>query len=272
MQSQLTGDYLSAFKGTGLDFDQLRDYEMGDDVRFIDWNSSAKANKLVVKQFIEERDRTIILAIDVSASTNFSSTEELRNETIAHLATALTFIANINKDKVGVLFFSDHVEKWIPPSRGKAHYNTILKALFTIKVQNKKTSINQALHFLLSLKKRNAILFMLSDWIDDFEGYSKLLKIARFKYDFIGVRLLDEREEKLPAFGLLPIYDPETGETITIDTRPKKKKINEFLQNYRHEQKKNFEKHKIELLDLEVGKPFINPLIKFFHKRTRRQI
>jgi len=272
MQSQLTGDYLSAFKGTGLDFDQLRDYEMGDDVRFIDWNSSAKANKLVVKQFIEERDRTIILAIDVSASTNFASTEELRNETIAHLATALTFIANINKDKVGVMFFSDHVEKWIPPSRGKTHYHTILQALFTIKVQKKKTSINQALHFLLSLKKRNAILFMLSDWIDDFEDYSKLLKIARFKYDFIGVRLLDEREEKLPAFGLLPIYDPETGETITIDTRSKKKEINEFLQSYRHEQKKNFEKHKIELLDLEVGKPFINPLIKFFHKRIRRQI
>lgn len=269
MQSTLVGDYLSAFKGSGLDFDQLREYQMGDDIRFIDWNSSAKSNKLMVKQFIEERDRTIILAIDISASSDYSSDHELRSQTIAQVAASLAFIATTNKDKVGALFFSSEIEKWIPPSRGKGHYAKILESIFSIKPKQKSTCIKSALNFLLSLKQRNSILFMLSDWIDDSESYVKLLKIARYKFDFIGIRFLDACEQKLPLYGLIDLEDPETGESVTIDTR---KDTDTFLRARQLEQNRLFKKQKIDLLDLSVGKPFVTPLIQFFHHRTRKQI
>jgi uncharacterized protein (DUF58 family) len=266
MQSTLVGDYLSAFKGTGLEFDQIREYQIGDDVRFIDWNSSAKSNKIMIKQFVEERDRTVILAIDVSASGRFSSEAELRSQTISNVACALAFIATHNKDKVGALFFSDKVEKWIPPSRSTSHYVKILEAVTTLKPKSKKTDIEQALRFLLSLKSRNAILFMLSDWIGT--PQTSLLKIARFKFDFIGIRFLDKVEKQFPNVGILKIDDPETGMTRTIDT----KTISKFLRAEELKLTNTFKKYKIDLLDLVSGKPFVNDMIKFFHQRTRRQI
>lgn len=267
-KNAITGDYLSAFKGTGLEFDQLREYNMGDDIRFIDWNSSAKMNKMMVKQFVEERDRTIILAIDISASSVFSSNEELRESTISNVATTLAFISTHNKDKVGALFFSDKIEKWIAPKKGRSHFGKIVEHLFSIKATNKKTDISQALSFLISLKKKNSVVFLLSDWIDDTDKYSKLLKVASIKFDLIGMRFLDACEHTIPKFGFLDIQDPETGESITIDTR----KENKYLKNRQEEQEKLFSKNKIDLLDLQVGKPFVNKIIKFLHKRIRRQV
>ncbi|MFH0898082.1 MAG: DUF58 domain-containing protein, partial [bacterium] len=187
----ITGDYLSAFKGSGLEFDRLRDYQMGDDIRFIDWKSSAKMNKLMVKEFVEERDRTVILGIDISASSLYSSQQELRTESIAQLATTLAFVAQENKDKVGAFFFSDHIEKWIPPCKGNLHIGKIIDTIFTIKPKGKKTNITEALRFLVNLKKRNAIAFMISDWIDVSSLYSKLLRVASVEYDFLAVRILD---------------------------------------------------------------------------------
>lgn len=270
-QSSLTGDYLSAFKGSGLEFDQLREYLVGDDIRFIDWKSSAKMNKMMIKQFVEERDRVIILAIDISSSDFYSSGSELRRETIAQISAALTFVATHNKDKVGALFFSDQVEKWIPPKKGRAHFGKIIETLFSIEqeTKEKKTNIAEAFRFLMRLKKRNAILFMISDWIDETESYKKLLKIANVKFDLVGIRILDSCEQKIPNFGLLKIKDPETSETTTIDT---KTNINTFLNRRKIEQEKLFKRQKIDLLDLTIGQPFINKMIKFFHQRTRRQI
>lgn len=268
MQSPLIDDYLSAFKGIGLEFDQIREYQVGDNVRFIDWNSSAKMNKIMIKQFIEERDRTIILAIDVSSSSIFSSQEELRRETTTQIASALAFIATHNRDKIGVLFFSDQVEKWIPPSRGKAHYGKIIESLMSITPKNKKTNIGQALRFLLSLKNRNAILFVLSDWIDPVENYSSLLKVARYKFDMIGVKLTDLTEQTFPNFGYINVYDPETNLETTVDSN----KLNHHLKVNELALTKLFQKHKIDLLELTVGKPFINKMIKFFHLRIKRQI
>lgn len=270
-QTSLAGDYLSAFKGTGLEFDQLREYQIGDDIRFIDWNSSAKMNKMMIKQFVEERDRVIILAIDLSASSQYASQPELRAETITQVATALAFIATQNKDKVGALFFSDRVEKWIEPKRGRAHYGKIIETLLSIKPTGKTTDIKEALRFLISLKKRNSIVFMLSDWIESGarDDYTKLLKIASIKFDFIGIRFLDLCEQKLPSFGLIDMQDPETGSMCTIDTRSK---LNVFLKSRKIAQEKLFKKYKIDLLDLTVGKPFANKMIEFFHQRIRRQI
>ncbi len=275
MQSSIAGDYLSAFKGSGLEFNQLREYQQGDDVRFIDWNSSAKMDKIMVKQFIEERDRTIIIAIDISTSSLYSSTYELRQATIAQVAATLSYIAHVCKDKVGVLFFSDQVEKWIPPSRGSAHVGSIIDTIFSFKPAGKKTSINEALRFLIKLKKRNAVIFMLSDWIDADESYKKLLKIAGVEYDFIGVRLLDTCESTFPDIGLLEVVNPETDMVSFIDTRKTRTLLNPlnlFLKKRIIEQKKLFDKYSVDLLDLPVGKPFVNTLISFFHLRTRRQI
>ncbi|MBY0353865.1 DUF58 domain-containing protein [Candidatus Babeliales bacterium] len=275
MQSSLSGDYLSAFKGSGLEFDQLRDYQMGDDIRFIDWNSSAKMNKIMVKQFIEERDRTVIIAIDVSASSRYASQEELRKDSIAQVATALAFIAEENKDKVGALFFSDRIEKWIPPSRGPLHVGSLLETIFSLEPKGTGTNFNEALRFLINAKKRNAIVFMLSDWINNANDYSKLLKVASVEYDFIGMRFQDPCETNFPDIGLLEVHDPETGAIFTLDTRKKRQEVsplNLFINKEWRLQKEMFSKYNIDLLDFIIGRPFINPLIRFFHQRIRRQI
>lgn len=271
MQSSFVGDYTSAFKGSGLEFEQIREYQLGDDVRRIDWNSSAKNNKMMVKQFIEERERTIILAIDVSASSIYSSQQELRQDLIAQLSGTLALVAAHNKDKVGALFFSDRVERWIAPSRGPTHIGNILEAIFTTNPTGKETNIEQALKFLIKLKKRNAVIFMLSDWIDTPERYENILKVARCTYDFVGIRILDTCERALPDVGLLDIQDPETGILYTLDTA-KHKKILLHLQTRLLEQKRMFEKYKIDLLDITIGHSFVNQLVMFLHQRIRRQI
>lgn len=272
MHSSLVGDYSSAFKGTGLEFDQLREYQMGDDIRFIDWNSSAKMNKMMVKQFIQERDRTVIIMLDLSASTLFSSAHELRKDLITNIAASLAFIASSNKDKVGLLCFSDGIDQWIPPARGKAHYGRVIKALTTLTAQQKKTDLAQALKFLIGLKKRNAIVFMLSDWIDPYSDYARLLNIARVEYDFVAMRMLDKIEHQFPAVGLLEVEDIESGKRSCLNTNAGKGSLNTILEARILEQKRLFEKNRIDLLDLEVGQSFIMPLIKFFHQRTRRQV
>ncbi len=276
MRSSLVGDYLSAFKGTGLEFDQIRDYQVGDDIRFIDWNSSAKMNKMMVKQLIEERDRTVILMIDVSASSNYSSQQELRKDMIAQVAASLAFIAGENKDRVGALFFSDRVEKWIAPSRGIVHVGKIIESVFSIQPQSSKTDIAEALRFLVGLKKRNAVVFMLSDWIDEVSNYDKILKVASCEHDFVGIRFLDDCEGYFPDTGLLEVQDPETLESFFIDSRQKKIQdklnLNYALQLRLKEQKKLFEKYRIDLLNLNVGRSFVNPMVNFFRQRIKRQI
>ncbi|MCB9493679.1 MAG: DUF58 domain-containing protein [Epsilonproteobacteria bacterium] len=270
MQSSLTGDYLSAFKGSGLEFDQLREYQFGDDVRFIDWNSSAKMNKIMIKQFTEERDRTIILAIDLSTSSHFSSQQDLKKDLIAQVAATIAFVASNNKDKVGAVFFSDHIEHWIAPARGNSHVGKIIENIFSLQPKSKQTNLQEALRFLIRLKKRNAVVFMLSDFIDELDSYKKLLNIVRYEYDFIAMRILDECEKALPNVGKLQVQDPETGGTYHIDTSLKQ--LNTFLQKRLIEQKKVFERCKIDMLDLHIGRSFIHVLVNFFHQRIRRQI
>lgn len=281
VKSTIVGDYLSAFKGMGMEFHQLREYQPGDEVRLIDWNSFAKSNKFMVKQFIEERDRTVILVIDISASSGYSSKDELRQDTISQVASVLAMVASENKDKVGALFFSDHVEKWIPPSRKASSIGLILEDLLKLRPTAKKTSIKDSLRFLADLKKSNAIIFFLSDWIDEENSYSKLLKVVSCKHDFIAVRLLDDCEKSLPNIGLIDVCDPETGEMTTISLSDQKyasedsfakKSLNDVLATRIQKQKKLFNLYKIDLLDLRVGLPFINDLTKFFHKRIRRSI
>lgn len=275
MHTTLSGDYASAFKGSGLEFDQLREYQAGDDIRSIDWNSSAKMNRLMVKQFIEERDRTIILCIDTSASTIYGSSGLLRSELIAQVAAALTCIAGANKDKVGALFFSDIIEGWIPPKRSSLQTGKILEKIFSIKPRNKKTNAEAALRFLIDLKKRNSIVFFLSDWFFDSPMYEKLLRVASIEYDLVALRFLDEREHNFLDIGLIEIQDPESGLSITIDTAAKNPaglSMQETLKARLIQQKRLFDKHKIDYVDIPLAEDFFGYLAKYFHSRTKRQI
>lgn len=276
MHTTLSGDYASAFKGSGLEFDQLREYQVGDDVRNLDWNSSAKMNRLMVKQFIEERDRTIILCIDVSASSIYGSAGMLRSELIAQVGAALTFIANHHKDKVGALFFSDIIEKWIPPKRSSVQVGTIIEKMFSIKPRSKKTNAEVALRFLIDLKKKNSILFFLSDWFFDSPAYEKLLRVAVLEYDLVALRFLDDREQEFIDIGLLDFVDPElSGQRITIDTSAKNStglSLKEALSARLIKQKRLFDKYKIDYVDIPLREDFFGHLAKYFHARTKRQI
>ena len=276
MKSNLSGDYLSAFKGSGLEFDQIREYQIGDDIRSIDWNSSAKMNKMMIKQLIEERDRTVILAIDVSPSSIFTSKHEFKKDLMQQVAACLTFISSENKDRVGALFFTDRVEKWIPPSRGNTHIAQILENIFSLEPNGKGTDIEKVLSFLVGLKKRNTVVFMLSDWIDEVDDYSKILRVVACEYDFVGIRFLDECEKNLQDVGLLDIQDLESGQHFVVDTKKRSDidplNLNVFLRSRLIEQKRLFEKYRVDLLDLMVGQSFINPMINFFKLRIRRQI
>ena len=266
ISSNLSGDYLSAFKGSGMEFHQIREYQPGDDIRFIDWNNTVKTDKLMVKQYVEERDRTIVLMVDVSMSGKYSSKLELKHDLISNVTSALAFIADESSDNVGAMFFSDKVEKWIHPEKG--HIHSILESLLELEPENKKTDISEALKFLIGLKKRNLVVFMLSDFIDDVEKYSSLLKIVSVKHDFIGIRILDELEKNIPDIGFIEVLDPETGGQFVIDT----KEMNQLLTDNLYKVKKTFDKYKIDLLDLTCGHQFAGELAKFFHKRIRRSI
>ena len=268
VSTSLSGDYLSAFKGSGMEFDQIREYQVGDDIRFIDWNSSAKANKLMVKQFIEERDRTIILMIDISSSGEYASDIELKKELVAKVASSIALISSENSDKVGAIFFTDKVEKWMPPKKGIPHINNILETILSIQPQSKKTDIAESLRFLVSQRKHNWVVFMLSDFIDTEENYSKFLKVASCKHDFIGIRITDSFEQEIPDVGFIEVNDPETGEQIILDT----KNLSGFLKKRFEGLRKTFDKYKIDLLDLNTNKPFAIELMKFFRKRIRRSI
>jgi uncharacterized protein (DUF58 family) len=185
----------------------------------------------------------------------------------------LAFVANDNKDKVGAVFFSDKIEKWIAPGSGSGHIGQILENIFSLQPEGKKTDIAGLLKFLINLKKRNAIVFILSDWIDDIENYKKLLKVCSVEYDLIGFKFCDKCEHILPNIGLLDVLDQETGQSVTIDLRRNgQKKLHKFLFKFHEQQERLFEKYRVDMLEFTVGQPFVNQLVNFLHRRIRRQI
>jgi hypothetical protein len=268
LSGSLVGDTRSALKGTGFEFDQIREYQQGDDVRFIDWRASARTDKILVKQFIEERSRTLLLAVDISASSFFSSSQELRHDILAQVTSALAMVAEYGKDKVGLCLFSDKIEAYIPPGSGKFHVHTIMEAVFGAEPQHKKTNIAIALEHLAQLKRRDAIVFMLSDFIDT--NFEKQLGLVGAMYDFIAVRYLDKNEQAVPAVGLVEIEDIETGRHYTVDMRKKgAHSINTHLAERITQQDNLFARYGIDVLDLVNDKHIIGDVIKFFRRRMR---
>jgi uncharacterized protein (DUF58 family) len=267
LRSALVGDSRSAIKGSGLDFDQIREYQQGDDVRFIDWNASARMNNLLVKQYIEERSRVVLLAVDMSGSADLGSTDTLKHDIMAQVASVIALVTSMGKDRVGLILFSDDVELYLPPGRGRAHTHTIMEYVFGFKPKSRKTDISTALKKLASIKQRDALVFVISDFIDDHIN-SSYLSVASRLYDLVAVRCLDPRERDLPSIGFLPIQDKETGQTLFVDLR-NQHGVHDFLQERIAEQNKLFKQYGVSILDVANNNSFIGDLIKFFRRRMR---
>lgn len=268
LSGALVGDDRSAVKGSGLEFDQIREYQVGDDVRFIDWNSSARMNKVLVKQYIEERNRTILLAVDVSGSELYASDEHLKRDVLANIAGIITLVAHYGKDNVGLLLFSNEIELCIAPGMGKQHTRKVLEALFSYTPKHAHTDLNVPLNHIAQMKRKDTLLFLISDFIvDDFE--KRLAGIIK-NYDVVAIRCLDKNEQQFPAVGFLTVQDYETGESVLIDARKKgSADINQFLEQRRLHQDGIFKKYGIDSLTLANNQHFMGDLIRFFRRRMR---
>ena len=213
------GEYHSSFKGRGMTFSEVRQYQFGDDVRAIDWNVTARYNEPYVKVFEEERELTMLLMVDVSGSESFGTSTQFKKDTVTEIAATLAFSATQNNDKVGLILFSDDIELFIPPKKGKSHVLRIIRELIEFKPKSKKTNINVALKFLSSVMKKRAIVFVLSDFMDD--DYEKSAKIAGSKHDLTGIRVYDKHDEEIPNLGIVPMLDAETGSIQYVNTSSK---------------------------------------------------
>lgn len=214
------GEYHSSFKGRGMTFSEVRQYQFGDDVRTIDWNVTARYNEPYVKVFEEERELTMMLMVDISGSEFFGTNNQFKKDTVTEIAATLAFSATQNNDKVGLILFSDDIELFIPPKKGKSHVLRIIRELIEFKPKSKKTDISEALKFLSSVIKKSAIVFLLSDFMDD--DYEKPLKIAAKKHDLTGIRVYDKHDEEILNLGLVPMIDSESGNMQLVNTSSKK--------------------------------------------------
>ncbi len=218
------GEYHSSFKGRGMTFSEVRQYQFGDDVRAIDWNVTARYNEPYVKVFEEERELTMVLMVDVSGSESFGTSTQFKKDTVTEIAATLAFSATQNNDKVGLILFSDDIELFIPPKKGKSHVLRIIRELIEFKPKSKTTNIATALKFLSSVMKKRAIVFMLSDFMDD--DYEKTIKIAGKKHDLTGIRVYDKHDEEIPNLGMVPMLDSETGAVQLVNTSSKSTRRN----------------------------------------------
>lgn len=268
LSGTMVGDTRSAVKGSGLEFDQLREYQVGDDTRFIDWNSSVRTNKVLVKQYIEERNRTILLAVDISGSEFYASDQHLKRDVLANIAGIIALVAMYGKDKVGLLLFSDQVEVCIPPAVGQIHTRKILELLFSYEPKRTNTDLSGPLMHIAQLKKKDTLLFLISDFIvDNFEH--RLAGIIK-NYEVVAIRCLDKHEQQFPSIGFLNVQDFETGESVLLDTRKKgSAAINQFLESRRVQQDAIFKKYGIDSLTIANNQHFMGDLIRFFARRMR---
>lgn len=266
LSSSMVGDSRSAQKGSGFEFSQIREYQMGDDVRFVDWHASARCDKLLVKEYIEERNRTIIIALDVSSSTSYSSSLFAKMDVMKQVAAVLSIVAAYGKDRIGLLLYSEDVELLIPPSASSGHSRLILETIFNHRPQGKGTNVGAACQRLLSLKSKNSLIILISDFLDtSIDPWVKLLAPA---YEILAVRCLDPLERTMPNVGFLTLTDIETGQECVIDARKKwHKNVANKLEARATDQLKNFKKYGIDYLDLVNNETFVGDVIRFFRRR-----
>jgi uncharacterized protein (DUF58 family) len=267
------GQYHSAFKGKGMAFSEVREYQYGDDIRSIDWNVTARFNHPFVKVFEEERELNVMLLIDLSGSGNFGTQLRLKRELITEVAAVLSFSAIQNNDKIGVIFFSDRVEKFIPPKKGKQHILRIIRELIEFQPLHPATSLSEPLRFLTNAIKKRSIVFILSDFIDlDKEGnprFEEAIRIASRKHDVVALRVYDKREEELPPVGLIRVKDTETGDTIWVDSSDKQmqKNYRAWWDRFSGKLDECFSHTGIDYVNLRTDEDFVKPLTKLFRHR-----
>jgi uncharacterized protein (DUF58 family) len=265
-----SGEYHSAFKGRGMAFSEVREYQPGDDIRSIDWNVTARLNHPYVKVFEEERELTVMLIVDVSASGSFGTQKQLKQELITEICAVLAFSAIQNNDKIGVIFFSDQIEKFIPPKKGKSHILRIIRELIAFKPSHTGTNIREALRYFTNVIKKRSIAFVISDFMD--QGFEDALKIANRKHDVVTLRIYDKREMELPDVGLLRVVDAETGASRWINTSDQDARRQYMLAAKTAELrlKDIFNKSGVDTASISTSESYVRPLINLFKKRESR--
>ncbi|RAP36839.1 DUF58 domain-containing protein [Candidatus Marinamargulisbacteria bacterium SCGC AAA071-K20] len=271
VQNTFSGEYHSVFKGSGISFAEVREYQDGDDSRLIDWKVTAKMNTPYIKIFEEERELNVYLLVDLSGSGNFGSIEQTKVEVAAEIAAVLGFSAINNNDKVGLILFSDHVEKFIPSKKGKKHVLRILRDIFYLKPESRKTNIGSALDTLNAMIKKKSIVFLISDFVD--YNYEKSMKIASRKHDLVPIVIEDPKERELPKSGLVYLEDNETGDTIYLDTN--NEQVRQSYSNMKLarqlERERFFKSIKVDSVSVSLDKSYIQPLSNYFLNRAKRK-
>ena len=261
------GEYHSTFKGRGMTFSEVRQYQFGDDVRNIDWNVTARYQEPFVKVFEEERELTMMLMADISGSEFFGTDHQFKNEIVTEIAATLAFSAMQNNDKIGLILFSDEIELFIPPKKGKSHVLRIIRELLEYKPSSKKTDVAQALKYLRNVMKKKAIVFVLSDFMDD--NYKDTLKIAANKHDVTGIRVYDAKEEEIPNLGMVQMLDEETGESMLINTGSKA--VRTQYATYHKERAAYFQEAFLKsgagALSCRVDESYVKKLLGYFKRR-----
>ena len=261
------GEYHSTFKGRGMTFSEVRQYQFGDDVRNIDWNVTARYNEPFIKVFEEERELTMMLMVDISGSELFGTDEQFKNELVTEIAATLAFSATQNNDKIGLILFSDQVELYIPPKKGRSHVLRIIRELIEFHPKSKQTNIAEALKFLSNVMKKKAIVFLLSDFIAD--DYHHTMKIVSGKHDVTGIRVYDRREESIPNLGMVQMQDEETGEVMLVNTSSKKVRRNYekfYLEKVAYF-KESFTKSGAGVIDCRLDESYVKKLLGYFKRR-----
>lgn len=262
-----SGEYNTSFKGKGMTFSEVRQYQFGDDVRAIDWNVTARYNEPFIKVFEEERELTMMLLVDVSGSGNFGSTDEFKKDIITEISATLAFSATQNNDKIGLILFSDEIELFIPPKKGKTHVLRIIRELVDFKPKSSKTDVAMALEYLSKVIKKKAIVFIMSDFITP--SYERTLKISAKKHDITGIRVYDEREKELPNVGIINVYDAETKEEKLINTASehvRKSYAANFLK-LEDEFVKTFQKCGAGIINMRLNDSYVKKLLGYFKAR-----
>ena len=265
------GEYHSAFKGRGMEFAEVREYLRGDDVRTIDWNVTARTGSPYVKVFDEEREQTVMLLVDASASGAFGSVQQMKGEVGVEISALLAFAAIKNNDRVGLLIFTDEVEVFIPPKKGRKHVLRVIRELLYFQPQGKCTSITSALDYLDRVLHRRSVVFLISDFID--EDYERPLQLMRRRHDMVAVSIFDPRERALPDVGFINLQDAETGEQFLVDSSRREVRAYFAQQQEKEDQQRRalFRRNGIDEVSIDITKSYVDPLVRLFHERVRRR-
>ncbi len=269
VNEMLAGQYQSVFKGRGMAFDEVRQYMPGDDIRLIDWKVSARMNDVYIKLFVEEREMTVMLLVDMSGSGDFGTAEQSKREVAAEMAALLAFSAIKNNDRVGLIIFTDRVEKFVPPKKGSKHVLRVITEILSFEPEGRGTDLRSALEYLGHVSRHKSVAFLFSDFQDS--DYEQSLKIAHRRHDLIPVVIADPMEERLPSLGVLMMQDLETGRVVAFDTSPSQRAMyHRRVAQIRQWREAMFRRYKIDFINVQTDEPYVQPLVQFFKARERR--